>query len=127
MITKLRLSHRDAPEKAVAVTHFMGEAERCDRVSFMHAGKVLAEGTPDALIAAEGADTLEGAFIAVLEAADPPAPVVAPEVSVDLSSPGEGGSVERRCGPQPWWAVSSLSQKCAILTSGPAVGHAFLT
>ena len=32
-------------------THFMAEAERCDRVSFMHAGRVLAEGTPDELIA----------------------------------------------------------------------------
>ncbi|MDU7255276.1 MAG: ABC transporter ATP-binding protein/permease [Escherichia coli] len=27
-------------------THFMNEAERCDRISLMHAGKVLASGTP---------------------------------------------------------------------------------
>ena len=76
-------------------THFMGEAERCDRVSFMHAGRVLAEGTPGDLIAAEGADSLEGAFIAILEAAEPPAPVAAPEVSVDTTSAGSGGSVGR--------------------------------
>jgi ribosome-dependent ATPase len=76
-------------------THFMGEAERCDRVSFMHAGRVLAEGTPADLIAAEGADSLEGAFIAILEAAEPPAPVAAPEVSVDAKSAGSGGSVGR--------------------------------
>ncbi len=76
-------------------THFMGEAERCDRVSFMHAGQVLAEGTPGDLIAAEGADSLEGAFIAILEAAEPPAPVAAPEVSVDATSAESGGGVGR--------------------------------
>jgi ribosome-dependent ATPase len=76
-------------------THFMGEAERCDRVSFMHAGRVLAEGTPGDLIAAEGADSLEGAFIGILEAAEPPAPVAAPKVSVDAKSAGSGGSVGR--------------------------------
>ena len=76
-------------------THFMGEAERCDRVSFMHAGRVLAEGTPGELIAAEGAESLEGAFIAILEAAEPPAPVAAPAVSVDATSVGSGGSVGR--------------------------------
>ncbi|HBY9741556.1 TPA: ABC transporter ATP-binding protein/permease [Klebsiella pneumoniae] len=30
-------------------THFMNEAERCDRISLMHAGKVLASDTPQAL------------------------------------------------------------------------------
>ncbi len=76
-------------------THFMGEAERCDRVSFMHAGRVLAEGTPGDLIAAEGADSLEGAFIAILEAAEPPAPVAAPAVSVDATDTGSGSGVGR--------------------------------
>jgi ribosome-dependent ATPase len=56
-------------------THFMGEAERCDRVSLMHAGRVLAEGTPGELIAAAGTASLEDAFIAALEAVEPPAPV----------------------------------------------------
>ncbi|MEO1736733.1 putative ABC-type multidrug transport system ATPase component [Salmonella enterica subsp. enterica serovar Typhimurium] len=31
-------------------THFMNEAERCDRMSLMHAGKVLASGTPQELV-----------------------------------------------------------------------------
>ncbi len=48
-------------------THFMNEAMRCDRISLMHAGKVLAVGTPDELIAAEGAANLETAFIAYME------------------------------------------------------------
>ncbi|MDY0012509.1 MAG: ribosome-associated ATPase/putative transporter RbbA [Rhodocyclaceae bacterium] len=50
-------------------THFMNEAARCDRISLMHAGKVLASGTPAQLAAAKGVDSLEGAFIAYLEEA----------------------------------------------------------
>lgn len=50
-------------------THFMNEAERCDRISLMHAGRVLASGTPEALTREKAADTLEEAFIAHLEAA----------------------------------------------------------
>jgi ribosome-dependent ATPase len=55
-------------------THFMNEAERCDRISLMHAGRVLAIGAPDALRDAKGAVTLEDAFIAYLQEvdADPP-------------------------------------------------------
>ncbi len=50
-------------------THFMNEAERCDRISLMHAGRVLASDTPAALRAARGKDTLEETFIACLEEA----------------------------------------------------------
>ena len=50
-------------------THFMNEAERCDRISLMHAGRVLASDTPAALQAASGADCLEAAFIGYLEQA----------------------------------------------------------
>ena len=35
-------------------THFMNEAERCDRISLMHAGKVLAQGTPAELKQKQG-------------------------------------------------------------------------
>ncbi len=48
-------------------THFMNEAERCDRISLMHAGQVLASDTPEALRASKQAPTLEAAFIAYLE------------------------------------------------------------
>ena len=48
-------------------THFMGEAERCDRISFMHAGKVIATGTPQALKAQKQAASLEEAFVAYME------------------------------------------------------------
>ncbi|WP_374278071.1 ribosome-associated ATPase/putative transporter RbbA [Azonexus sp.] len=50
-------------------THFMNEAERCDRISLMHAGRVLASDTPAALCAARGQPTLEAAFIDYLEEA----------------------------------------------------------
>ena len=39
------LSRRDGVTIFVS-THFMNEAERCDRISLMHAGRVLAVGTP---------------------------------------------------------------------------------
>jgi ribosome-dependent ATPase len=48
-------------------THFMNEAERCDRISLMHAGQVLVSDTPAAIVANRGADSLEAAFISHLE------------------------------------------------------------
>ncbi|MDL2284474.1 ribosome-associated ATPase/putative transporter RbbA, partial [Oxalobacter sp. OttesenSCG-928-P03] len=48
-------------------THFMNEAERCDRMSLMHAGIVLDSGTPKELQEKRHAATLEEAFIAYLE------------------------------------------------------------
>ncbi|MDH6296531.1 ribosome-associated ATPase/putative transporter RbbA [Agrobacterium fabrum] len=48
-------------------THFMNEAERCDRISLMHAGKVLISDTPDAITKSRNAATLEEAFVAYLE------------------------------------------------------------
>lgn len=53
-------------------THFMNEASRCDRISLMHAGKVLASDTPKALMGSMGQPTLEAAFIAALEQAAGP-------------------------------------------------------
>jgi ribosome-dependent ATPase len=50
-------------------THFMNEAERCDRVSLMDSGRVLATDTPANLVRTRGAATLEDAFIGYLEEA----------------------------------------------------------
>jgi len=63
------LSHNQGVTIFVS-THFMNEAERCDRVALMHAGRVLATGTPAALISVQSAAKLEDAFIRFLEAAD---------------------------------------------------------
>ena len=50
-------------------THFMNEAERCDRISLMHQGRVLAVGAPKELVKQRGCATLEDAFISYLEEA----------------------------------------------------------
>ena len=48
-------------------THFMNEGMRCDRISLMNAGKVLACDAPQKLIEARGAASLEDAFIGYME------------------------------------------------------------
>jgi len=50
-------------------THFMNEAERCDRISLMHAGRVLVSDAPGELVRQRDAATLEQAFIAWLREA----------------------------------------------------------
>lgn len=52
-------------------THFMNEAERCDRVSLMDRGRVLAVGSPAELMQQRGAASLEEAFIGFLENLQP--------------------------------------------------------
>ncbi|MBD3770686.1 MAG: ribosome-associated ATPase/putative transporter RbbA [Rhodobacterales bacterium] len=73
----IELSRRDNVTIFIS-THFMNEAQRCDRMSMMHAGKVLDSDTPAALIRKQGTDTLEEAFIKYLKAAaagdKPPVP-----------------------------------------------------
>jgi len=76
-------------------THFMNEAARCDRISLMHAGRVLASDTPAAIMKQRGAETLEEAFIAYLQEA------------ADATTPEPGGgfqvqpSEELEPGPRP--------------------------
>jgi ribosome-dependent ATPase len=60
------LSRRDDVTIFIS-THFMNEAERCDRVSLMHAGKVLVTETPAAIMERRAAGSLEEAFIAYLK------------------------------------------------------------
>jgi ribosome-dependent ATPase len=84
-------------------THFMNEATRCDRIALMHAGKVLATGTPASLIEARGTASLEAAFIAYLEEATadqhgagsgaPPRPPATP--ASPASRRGRGGAFSR--------------------------------
>lgn len=82
-------------------THFMNEAERCDRMSLMHAGKVLASGTPQELVKQRGAASLEEAFISWLQEAAGPAPeatlsqATAPLVHENSQPPRQGFSLRR--------------------------------
>jgi ribosome-dependent ATPase len=58
----IELSRRDRVTIFIS-THFMNEAERCDRISLMHAGKVLTSDPPASIVAQRGAASLEQAFI----------------------------------------------------------------
>ena len=66
-------------EKGVTImvtTHFMDEAEYCDRIALVSRGRLIAEGTPDDLkrqsATAEDPDpTMEDAFIALVQRAQP--------------------------------------------------------
>jgi ribosome-dependent ATPase len=62
------LSRRDGVTIFVS-THFMNEADRCDRISLMHAGRVLTIGAPQDIRVARKAATLEEAFIGYLQEA----------------------------------------------------------
>ncbi|MDQ2929077.1 MAG: ABC transporter ATP-binding protein, partial [Pseudomonadota bacterium] len=49
-------------------THFMEEAEYCDRILILDAGEILALGTPDAVRRSAGqARDMDQAFIAIVE------------------------------------------------------------
>lgn len=79
-------------------THFMNEAERCDRMSLMHAGKVLASGTPQELVERRGATSLEEAFISWLQEAAGPAPETSVPVDTkheEAKPPRQGFSLRR--------------------------------
>ncbi len=65
----IELSRRDRVTIFIT-THFMNEAERCDRISLMHAGKSLECDTPEQIISKRRSPTLESAFISCLEEAE---------------------------------------------------------
>ncbi len=52
-------------------SHVMDEAARCDRLLLMREGRLLADDTPDALLARTGTATVEDAFLALIEASVP--------------------------------------------------------
>lgn len=58
----MELSRKDGVTIFIS-THFMNEGERCDRISLMHQGHVLANDTPSELIKSKNKSTLEEAFI----------------------------------------------------------------
>lgn len=79
-------------------THFMNEAARCDRISLMHAGRVLVTDRPAAIVERSGRTTLEQAFIARLQQAagtgsEPAAtaPSLAPPSSHEVRPPSPAG------------------------------------
>ena len=63
-------SWADAGSTVVISTHVMDEAERCDDVAIVLDGRVVATGSPAALVANEGADTLDAAVLRIFERED---------------------------------------------------------
>ncbi len=130
----LDLSRRDQVTIFIS-THFMNEAERCDRISLMHAGRVLVSDTPAAIIEQRGVATLEEAFISHLELADgagrdgrpapaAPAPAVEPrrDRPVKVANRPERGLALRRLFSYAWREALELHrdpirQALAILGS----------
>ncbi|MGB8277197.1 MAG: ribosome-associated ATPase/putative transporter RbbA [Methylovirgula sp.] len=91
-------------------THFMNEAARCDRVSLMHAGRVLATASPEALIAARGVATLEEAFIAYLEeAAGESRPAVQSAAAKNVTQPPAAAPADLQALAGPARALPGLA------------------
>lgn len=63
------LFHRlaDAGATLLVSSHVMDEATRCQRLVLMREGRVLADGTPAALLAESGSDDMESAFLSFIE------------------------------------------------------------
>ncbi len=79
-------------------THFMNEALRCDRMSMMHAGKVLDSATPQQLIENRAASTLEEAFIGYLIDAGAGTP---PQTAQDAPATESAASAESKPSQHP--------------------------
>jgi ABC-2 type transport system ATP-binding protein len=65
-----RLFHEVAANDGATLlvsSHVMDEANRCDSLLLLRAGRLLARGTPDELLVRTGADDLEEAFLKLVE------------------------------------------------------------
>ena len=76
-------------------THFMNEAIRCDRISLMHAGRVLVSDAPEQIIQQSGHDNLEAAFIHYIEAASGNGAAGEPEALALGAVASDAGSSDR--------------------------------
>ncbi|WP_413874782.1 ribosome-associated ATPase/putative transporter RbbA [Albidovulum sp.] len=81
----LDLSRKDRVTIFIS-THFMDEAMRCDRISLMHAGRVLVSDPPAKIVADSGAASLEEAFIAYMAAELPPEPDAPPAMIAEAAT-----------------------------------------
>lgn len=105
-------------------THFMNEAERCDRISLMHAGRVLAVGTPADLARTKGTDSLEEAFVGYLREADT-SPERAPTPAAIHTAANTGTTVHRRFDPSRLWAFARR-ESIELLRDRVRLSFAFL-
>ena len=54
----------------VLTTHYMDEAQHCDRIALLRQGQLLAEGTPVDVVKSTGATNLEEAFLMLAKRED---------------------------------------------------------
>jgi len=90
-------------------THFMNEAERCDRISLMHRGRVLAVGAPKELVKKRGSASLEDAFISYLEEAAGTDKTKKAEAAQPAAPPAKAAApsrASRRFDPGRLWAYA---------------------
>jgi ribosome-dependent ATPase len=65
-----RLLSEDRGTTIFVSTHYLGEAERCDRIALMNEGRLLAVDAPEALLDRMNTDNLEDAFVAFIQRDD---------------------------------------------------------
>ncbi|MDT0269570.1 ABC transporter ATP-binding protein [Streptomyces sp. DSM 44915] len=91
------LFHRLAAQRGTTLlisSHVMDEADRCQRLILLREGRVLAEDTPAGLRRHSGVDSVEAAFLALVEAdaASPSRPAGTPEPAVEPPAPDPAGT-----------------------------------
>lgn len=96
----IELSRRDRVTIFIT-THFINEAQRCDRISLMSSGKVLVVDTPAGVVERRRAATLEQAFIGYLEDAqkaqgNAPSAPAPKKVVVDAGAGARADSAHRQ-------------------------------
>jgi len=99
---------RDDGVTIFVTTHFMNEADRCDRISLMHAGRVLAVGAPRDLVKERGSASLEECFVGYLaEAAGiEVGKAVAPPDADAVAGEAEALPPPKRFNPGRMWAYA---------------------
>jgi ribosome-dependent ATPase len=105
-------------------THFMNEAARCDRMSMMHAGRVLAQGPPAQLVIERKAKSLEDAFIGYLEEAAEKA-VITPPPSEAAEAEGPQSHAQAEPGRFSLGRVWAFARREAVELQHDSVRLAF--
>lgn len=111
----IELARRDRVTIFIS-THFMNEAERCDRISLMHAGRVLASDAPAELVRQRGAATLEETFIGYL--VDAQRAGDAPQAAPDDASWDAGGDAGGDAGAPPSIAAARPAPRFSLARAG---------
>ena len=95
-------------------THFMNEAERCDRISLMHAGRVLAVGAPTEITRDRNAQTLDEAFVDYLKDAIGDDGMVGEDASTERMKEAAGKLLRRAKALIPGFVGEACLDDCEL-------------